>query len=59
MELWSFVEELVNRLRDPKNLRNSTGRQTESTILDVWGLPETLSQTSVPAWAGAGSPELR
>jgi hypothetical protein len=36
----------------PQGDRNSTGRPTESTNLDPWGLSETELPTKELAWAG-------
>jgi hypothetical protein len=44
----------VEELR--KGLGDFTGRPTESTMLDPWGLPETEPPTKEQAWAGPGPP---
>ena len=38
-------EKVGGRIKDPEGNRNSTGRPTESTNLDPWGLSETEPPT--------------
>ena len=47
MELRESCGRVGRRIEGPKEDRDSTGRPTESTNLDPWGLPETER-----AWAG-------
>jgi len=44
------------RIEEPEEDRDSTGRPTESTNLDPWGLPETQSPIKDRAWAGPKCP---
>jgi hypothetical protein len=39
------MKELEKELKDLEGDRNSTGRPTEPTNLDSWGLPETAPST--------------
>ena len=41
MELRKSYGRVGGRTEGPEKDRDSTGRPTESTILDLWGLPET------------------
>jgi hypothetical protein len=50
------MEEIGRRFAGPTGDRNSTGRPTESTILDSSGLSETGSPTKEHTWGGPGSP---
>jgi hypothetical protein len=49
-ELGDSYERVGRRVKSPEGDRNSTGRPTESTILDPW----VLSETEPPAKNKAG-----
>jgi hypothetical protein len=43
MELGEFYRRVGRKIEGPEEDRDSTGRPTELTNLDPWGLPETES----------------
>ena len=45
MELGEPYGRAVGRIEGPEENKDSTGKPTESTNLDPWGLPETESPT--------------
>ena len=56
MELLESCGRVGGRIEEPEEDRDSTGRPTESTNLDLWGLPETEPLTKEQAWAGPRPP---
>ena len=56
MELWEFYGRAGGRIEGPEEDRDSTGRPTESTNLDLWGLPESESLTKEHTQAGPRFP---
>ena len=56
MEVGDSYGRVGERTQGPKGDRNSTGRATESTNLDSWGLPETEPPIKEHTWAGPRPP---
>ena len=57
MELREAYGRVKRRIEGPKEYRDSTGRPTESTNLDPWGLLETEPPTKEHTQAGLRAPE--
>ena len=56
MQLRDFYGRFRERIDSPEGDRNSTGRPTESTNLDPWGLSETEPPTKEHTQAGPSPP---
>jgi hypothetical protein len=52
MELGNSYRRIGERIGGPEEDSNSTGRSTESTSLDCWGLSETAPTTKEHTWIG-------
>jgi hypothetical protein len=52
MELGHSYGRIRGRISGPKGDRNSTGRPTESTNLDLWQISQSESPAEEHTWAG-------
>lgn len=58
MEVRESCGRVEGRVEGPRGDRDSTKRPTESTNLDLWGLPKTEPPTKEHIWAGPRSPHI-